>query len=62
MSATYDCPYCDVKAKSRQGFEKHAKSAHSGEPFFFCPDCTVVAKSESGLKRHQQASKHGAYK
>jgi hypothetical protein len=51
----YACPYCDVVAKSTQGFKKHAASAHANESYFICSDCTVVAKSESGLQKHRQA-------
>lgn len=53
MSDGYKCPYCDTVAKSKQGFEKHAKGAHPTEKYFICTDCTTVAKSEQGLKKHR---------
>lgn len=57
MADGFKCPYCETVAKSKQGFEKHAKSAHPEETYFICADCNIVAKSEQGLKKHR-ASAH----
>ena len=62
MSSGYQCPYCDTVAKSTQGFDKHAKSAHPGQTYFVCPQCTTVARSEQGLKKHRESAHAGTKK